>query len=62
MKKQSISLGLISLTFIALEIGGSASSLGLKAVKAIDISNNIKRAENSQVQVLKVSILDLKNI
>lgn len=54
MKKQSISLGLISLTFIALEIGGSASSLGLKAVKAIDISNNIKRAENSQVQVLKV--------
>lgn len=54
MKKQSISLGLISLAFIALEIGGSASSLGLKAVKAIDISNNIKRAENSQVQVLKV--------
>lgn len=54
MKKQSISLGLISLTFIALEIGGSASSLGLKAVKAIDISNNIKRAEYSQVQVLKV--------
>ena len=54
MKKQSISLGLISLTFIALEIGGSASSLGLKAAKAIDISNNIKRAENSQVQVLKV--------
>lgn len=54
MKKQSISLGLISLTFIALEIGESASSLGLKAVKAIDISNNIKRAENSQVQVLKV--------
>lgn len=54
MKKQSISLGLISLAFIALEIGGSASSLGLKAAKAIDISNNIKRAENSQVQVLKV--------
>lgn len=54
MKKQSISLGLISLAFIALEIGGSASNLGLKAVKAIDISNNIKRAENSQVQVLKV--------
>lgn len=54
MKKQSISLGLISLTFIALEIGGSASSLGLKAAKAIDLSNNIKRAENSQVQVLKV--------
>lgn len=54
MKKQSISLGLISLAFIALEIGGSASSLGLKAVKAIDISNNIKRAEYSQVQVLKV--------
>lgn len=54
MKKQSISLGLISLAFIALEIGGSASSLGLKAVKAIDLSNNIKRAENSQVQVLKV--------
>lgn len=54
MKKQSISLGLISLAFIALEIGESASSLGLKAVKAIDISNNIKRAENSQVQVLKV--------
>ena len=54
MKKQSISLGLISLAFIALEIGGSASSLGLKAVKAIDISNNIKRAENFQVQVLKV--------
>lgn len=54
MKKQSISLGLISLAFIALEIGGSASSLGLKAAKAIDISNNIKRAENFQVQVLKV--------
>ncbi len=54
MKKQSISLGLISLAFIALEIGGSASNLGLKAAKAIDISNNIKRAENSQVQVLKV--------
>lgn len=54
MKKQSISLGLISLAFIALEIGGSASSLGLKVAKAIDISNNIKRAENSQVQVLKV--------
>lgn len=54
MKKQSISLGLISLAFIALEIGGSASSLGLKAAKAIDLSNNIKRAENSQVQVLKV--------
>lgn len=54
MKKQSISLGLISLAFIALEIGGSASSLGLKAAKAIDISNNIKRAEISQVQVLKV--------
>lgn len=54
MKKQSISLGLISLAFIALEIGGSASSLGLKAAKAIDISNNIKRAENSKVQVLKV--------
>lgn len=54
MKKQSISLGLISLAFIALEIGGSASNLGLKAAKAIDLSNNIKRAENSQVQVLKV--------
>lgn len=54
MKKQSISLGLISLAFIALEIGGFASNLGLKAAKAIDISNNIKRAENSQVQVLKV--------